>query len=109
MSHPLLEIIAFGMALGNRSVRQRIQPSMIRDDELRLLFLAMQKSDVKTIRTWFRRIGVNDDKDLVSALLERLIVDAESERTVDCMQEMLAELRERKQRREIDENCRASA
>jgi hypothetical protein len=103
LSHPVLELIAFGMSLGNAAARRRIDPSMIRDDELRLLFLAMSKEQKGTIRSWFRMLGVNDDKPLLDALTERLKVDADHERTIDAMQEMLGEIRERKEQREREE------
>jgi hypothetical protein len=103
LSHPVLELIAFGMALGGKAGRRRIKPEMIRDDELRLLLLAISRNQKVTIRSWFRKLGVNDDKPLLDALVERLQLDADQERTIDAMQEMLGELRERKERREREE------
>jgi hypothetical protein len=107
MSHPLLETIAFGMALADPDLRSRMGPEIIRDEELQILFLAMRQGEHELVMKWFRQFGVGCDAaekgKLGDKLIRQLERDAEHERTLDAMHEMLQELRERKERREVEE------
>jgi hypothetical protein len=104
MSLPLLELIAFGMALGNKQFRESIGPEMIRDEELRILILSLKRGHHAVLKRWFCRVGVDSDKGgLMKALRDRLTTDADHERTLDAFHEMLLEHRERKEKQEREE------
>lgn len=91
MGLPLLELLAFAMALSNGELRAALKPSDFANGELRKLVAALKGGRHKTVLEWFKTLGV-EGKSVANGIVERLRQDAEAERTNGVAKEILAEM-----------------
>ncbi len=104
MTSDVRQWIALGVALGNKRFRGMISVSDFSDDELRLVILSLLEGHNKPVMRWLEMLGIPMDEGFLAGLVKSLRDDADQKRSLLAIEELLSELRDRREERRIEED-----
>ena len=104
MTSDVRQLIALGVALGNKRFRSMVRASDFSDDELRLVVMSLLDGTNKPVSRWLEMLGIPMKDGFLEGLVQALRGDADQKRNLAAIEELLSELRDRREQRRIEED-----